>query len=77
MTLEDEEILAEFEAITLDQLTEEDWQDIRVLATKYYHGGFFSGHQGKCWILAFVNYLEFKRKAIIPDEMGENRYQCH
>jgi len=62
-----EEVI-EIEAITLDELTTTDWQDIRVLATKHYHAGAFGGNQGKCWILGFTEFLQFKKKALIFDD---------
>ncbi len=63
------EVVQRYQGITLDEMTDEDWGDVRLLATKHFHAGVFGGHQGKCWILAFTEFLEYQKKALIYEDI--------
>jgi hypothetical protein len=58
-----------------NRFTPNDWKEITSLARNCLENDVFGGHQGKCWVAAFIIWLGTlpeERKAIHPEDTSIN-----
>lgn len=50
--------------VLLEELTDKDWLEVKALAVKEYDKGYYKGDMGKCYIAAFLSWIDHNAKQI-------------
>jgi len=65
----------EIDIKALSDITAEQWAEVAALACKAYDRGAFAKHQGKCWVYAFIQFLEYANVAVVLEHDNDEPQQ--
>ena len=62
--MQDDDPKTDIEYVTLPELTEKDWLEIKALAVKLFDQKLYDGNMGKVYIAAFLEWIDLNSKNI-------------